>query len=37
MESEKWTDEELIQVYELQEKYAEKVIDFVRHGSESRF
>lgn len=35
MESEKWTDEELIQVYDLQEKYAEKVIDFVRHGSES--
>ena len=35
MESEKWTDEELIQVYDLQEKYTEKVIDFVRHGSES--
>ena len=35
MESEKWTDEELIQVYDLQEKYAEKVIDFVRHGSDS--
>lgn len=32
---EKWTDEELIQVYDLQEKYAESVIDFVRHGEES--
>ena len=30
-----WTDEELIQVYDLQEKYAEKVIDFVRHEEES--
>ena len=30
-----WTDEELIQVYDLQEKYAEKVVDFVRHGEES--
>lgn len=26
------TDEELIQVYDLQEKYAEKIVDFVRHG-----
>lgn len=34
-ELEKWTDEELIQVYDLQEKYAEKVVDFVRHGEES--
>lgn len=34
-ELEKWTDEELIQVYDLQEKYAEKVVDFVRHEEES--
>ena len=34
METEKWTDEELIQVYELQEKYAEAVVDFVRNGKE---
>lgn len=32
---ENFTDEELIQVYDLQEKYAEKVVDFVRHGEES--
>lgn len=35
MDPEKWTDDELIQVYDLQEKYVEKVIDFVRHGSDS--
>ncbi|MBR6013436.1 MAG: hypothetical protein IK062_06600 [Selenomonadaceae bacterium] len=29
------TDDDLIQIYDLQEKYAEKVIDFVRHGEES--
>lgn len=29
------TDEELIQVYDLQEKYAEEVVDFVRHGEEN--
>lgn len=29
------TDDELIQIYDLQEKYAEKVVDFVRHGEES--
>ena len=29
-----WTDEELILVYDLQKKYAEKVVDFVRHGEE---
>ncbi len=29
-----WTDEELIKTYDLQEKYAEKVVDFVRHGEE---
>lgn len=34
-EVEKWTDEELIQVYDLQKKYAEKVVDFVRHTEES--
>ena len=34
MGTEKWTDEELIQVYDLQEKYAEKVVDFVRNGNE---
>lgn len=32
---EKWTDEELIQVYDLQKSYAEKVVDFVRHGEEN--
>lgn len=30
-----FTDEDLIQIYDLQEKYAEKVVDFVRHGEES--
>ena len=30
-----WTDEELIQTYDLQEKYVEKVVDFVRHGEEN--
>ena len=30
-----WTDEELIKTYDLQEKYAEKVIEFVRHGEEN--
>lgn len=29
------TDDELIQIYDLQEKYVEKVVDFVRHGEES--
>lgn len=29
------TDEDLIQIYDLQEKYVEKVVDFVRHGEES--
>lgn len=33
-ELENWTDEELIQVYDLQKRYAEKVVDFVRHGEE---
>lgn len=31
---EDWTDEELIQVYDLQKKYVENVIDFVRHSDE---
>ena len=35
MEEEKWTDEELIQVYDLQEKYTEAIVDFVRNGEES--
>ena len=30
----KWTDEEMIQVYDLQERYTESVVDFVRHGFE---
>ena len=30
----KWTDEEMIQVYDLQERYTECVVDFVRHGFE---
>jgi hypothetical protein len=34
MESERWTDEELIQVYDLQERYTEKIVDFVRNGAE---
>jgi len=34
MDAERWTDEELIQVYDLQEKYTEKVVDFVRNGAE---
>lgn len=34
MEKEKWTDEELIQVYDLQKRYTEKVIDFVRNGDD---
>lgn len=34
MEMEKWTDEELIQGYDLQEKYTEKVVDFVRNGDD---
>ena len=34
MEKEKWTDEELIQVYDLQKRYTEKVIDFVRKGDD---
>lgn len=29
------TDDELIQIYDLQEKFAEKVVDFVRHGDEN--
>ena len=29
------TDEDLIQIYDLQEKYVEKVVDFVRHGEEN--
>ena len=29
-----WTDEELILVYDLQKRYAERVVDFVRHGEE---
>ena len=28
------TDDELIQIYDLQEKFAEKVVDFVRHDDE---
>lgn len=32
---ENWTDKELIQVYDLQEKYAEKIVDFVRQEEES--
>ena len=32
---EKWTDEELIQVYDLQERFTEKVVDFVRHSEEN--
>lgn len=31
---EDWTDEELIQVYDLQKKYVENVINFVRHSDE---
>jgi len=31
----KWTDEELIQVYDLQEKFSEKIVEFVRRGEES--
>ena len=34
-ELENWTDEELIQVYDLQKSYAEKIVDFVRHGEEN--
>ena len=34
MDAERWTDEELIQVYDLQEKYTEKIVDFVRNGEE---
>ena len=34
MEKEKWTDEELIQVYDLQKKYTEKIVDFVRKGDD---
>lgn len=34
MDSEQWTNEELIQVYDLQEKYTEKIVDFVRSGEE---
>lgn len=30
----KWTDEKMIQVYDLQERYTECVVDFVRHGFE---
>ena len=33
---EDWTDEELIQVYDLQKKYVENVIDFVRHEDEAQ-
>ncbi len=29
-----WTDEELIQVYDLQEKFSEKIVEFVRHDEE---
>ena len=32
---EKWTDEELIQVYDMQEKFVEKIIDFIRHDEEN--
>ena len=34
MDSERWTEEELIQVYDLQKRYTEKVIDFVRNGDD---
>ena len=34
MESEQWKNDELIQVYDLQEKYTEKIVDFVRNGEE---
>ena len=34
-ELENWTDEELIQVYDLQKSYAEKVVDFVRNAEEN--
>ena len=34
MEKENWTDEELIQVYDLQKKYTEKIVDFVRNGDD---
>ena len=30
-----WTDEELIQVYDLQEKCTEKIVEFVRNGDEN--
>lgn len=29
------TDEELVQIYDLQEKYAEKIVDFARHGDKN--
>lgn len=32
---ENWTDEELIQVYDLQEKCTEKIVEFVRSGDEN--
>ena len=32
---ENWTTEELIQVYDMQEKYTEKIIDFIRHDEEN--
>ena len=32
---ENWTDEELIQVYDLQEKCTEKIVEFVRNGDEN--
>lgn len=35
MEVWEWTDDELIQVYGLQKRYADEVIDFVRHGDEA--
>ena len=34
MSVEDWTDEDLILVYDLQKRYAERVVDFVRHGEE---
>ena len=35
LEVEKWTDKELIEVYDLQKRYAEKIVDFVRNGEEN--
>lgn len=32
---ENWTDEELMQVYDLQKRIAEKIIDYVRHAEEN--